>query len=168
MTSPQPSTAAPAAAVRRYRSTRHRVETGKPWPLGATPGRRGINFAVYSRIADRVEVCLFAPNGRETQRIALPGLTDDVWHGFVPGLRPGQLYGFRVHGPYEPSQGQRCNPAVLLMDPYARALPAPVIGTAHQFGYVLGHPEEDLEPATRDNGSTAPTCMVLRSRFDWG
>ncbi len=154
--------------VKRARATRHRVETGSPWPLGATADRHGVNFAVYSRIADRVEVCLFAPDGRETQRIALPGLTDDVWHGFIPGLRAGQHYGLRVHGPYDPGQGLRCNPALLLIDPYARALDGPVRGASDQFGYVLGHPDEDLVPASADNGATAPKGVVVRSRFEWG
>lgn len=153
---------------KRTRSTRPRVEAGDPWPLGATPKRHGVNFAVYSRVAEKVEVCLFAPDGRETQRIALPGLTDDIWHGFIPGLRAGQRYGFRVHGPYDPDQGLRCNPALLLLDPYARALPERVVGSKDQFGYVLGNPDEDLTPTPDDNGRTAPKGLVVRSRFDWG
>ncbi|WP_422845419.1 glycogen debranching protein GlgX [Acidovorax sp. M2(2025)] len=156
------------AQARRHRATRHRVEPGRPCPLGATAERQGVNFAVYSRVADRVELCLFTADGQETQRIALPTLTDDVWHGFVPGLRPGQHYGFRVHGPYEPERGQRCNPSVLLMDPYARALAAPVHGAPDQFSYVLGHADEDLAPWQGDNGATAPKSLVVRSRFDWG
>ncbi|CAN7265860.1 glycogen debranching protein GlgX [Acidovorax sp. LjRoot194] len=155
-------------SAKRSRATRHRVEAGRPWPLGATADRQGVNFAVYSGIADSVEVCLFAPDGSETERIALPALTDDVWHGYVHGLRPGQVYGLRVHGPYEPTQGKRCNPALLLMDPYAQALAAPVRGAPDQFGYVLGHADEDLAPSTTDNGRTAPKCRVVRSRFDWG
>ncbi|MCE1191577.1 MAG: glycogen debranching protein GlgX [Acidovorax sp.] len=156
------------APTRRHRATRHRIEPGRPWPLGATAERHGVNFAVYSRVADRVELCLFTADGQETQRMALPALTDDVWHGFVPGLRPGQHYGFRVHGPYEPEQGQRCNPSVLLMDPYARALAAPVHGAPDQFAYVLGHADEDFAPWQGDNGTTAPKALVVRSRFDWG
>lgn len=168
----RPATPAPgpldAPPARRSRATRHRTDAGQPWPLGATASRHGVNFAVYSRIADRVEVCLFGEDGRETERIALPGLTDDVWHGLVHGLRPGQRYGIRVHGPYAPEEGHRCNPALLLIDPYARALAAPVRGAADQFGYVLGQPEEDLQPSAQDNGATAPLCRVVRSRFDWG
>ena len=154
--------------TKRSRATRHRVEAGRPWPLGATADRHGVNFAVYSGMADAVEVCLFGADGRETERIALPALSDDVWHGYVHGLRPGQLYGLRVRGPYHPAQGQRCNPALLLMDPYALALAAPVRGAADQFGYVLGHEDEDLAPVADDNGRTAPKCRVVRSRFDWG
>ena len=164
----QPAAGSFGAVVKRSRATRHRVELGKPFPLGATAGRMGVNFAIYSSMADRVEVCLFAEDGRETERIALPGLTDDVWHGFVQGLKPGQRYGLRVHGPYAPEQGQRCNPALLLMDPYTRALAAPVRGAADQFGYVLGQPEEDLLPNPQDNGATAPKSRIVRSRFDWG
>jgi isoamylase len=149
-----------SSPTKRLRPTRHRVEMGQPWPLGATPSRHGVNFAVYSRVADRVEVCLFTAEGRETQRIPLPGLTDDVWHG--------QRYGFRVHGPYDPGQGLRCNPALLLLDPYARGIPARVVGAADQFGYVLGHADEDLQPSPHDNGPTAPKSLVVRSRFDWG
>ncbi len=156
------------ATVKRSRATRHRVERGEPAPLGASASRHGVNFAIYSRIADKVEVCLFAEDGRETERIELPGLTDDVWHGFVHGLKRGQRYGLRVHGPYEPEQGRRCNPALLLMDPYCKALAGRVQGAADQFGYVLGQPEEDLLPSTEDNGSTAPKGRVIRSRFDWG
>lgn len=157
-----------ASPTRRARATRHRAEPGRPWPLGATPERQGVNFAVYSRVADRIEVCLFTADGHETERIALPALTDDVWHGFVHGLRPGQRYGLRVHGPYDPAQGLRCNPQVLLIDPYARALDAPVRGGSDQFGYVLGSSDEDLEPTVEDNGRTAPKGVVVRSRFDWG
>jgi len=164
----QPAAGSFGAPVKRSRATRHRVELGNPFPLGATVGRMGVNFAIYSSMADRVEVCLFAEDGRETERIALPGLTDDVWHGFVQGLKPGQRYGLRVHGPYAPEQGQRCNPSLLLMDPYTRALDAPVRGAADQFGYVLGQPEEDLVPNPQDNGATAPKGRIVRSRFDWG
>lgn len=153
---------------KRSRTVRHRVSEGRPFPLGAMYENRGVNFAVHSRIAERVEVCLFDGEGRETARIALPGFTDDIWHGFVHGLRPGQRYGLRVHGPYEPAAGLRCNPALLLIDPYARALAAPVKGAPDQFAYVLGAPEEDLQPTDRDNGATAPQCRVVRSQFDWG
>ena len=159
---------APSPGGKRSRATRHRVEKGQPYPLGATAGRLGVNFAVYSSVADRIEVCLFSEDGRETERIALPGFTDDVWHGFVPGIKAGQRYGLRVHGPYEPEHGRRCNPALVLLDPYARALAGPVIGAADQFAYVLGAAEEDLQPTAEDNGATAPKARIVRSRFDWG
>ncbi len=98
------------------------IETGRATPLGATADDEGTNFAVYSSVAERVEVCLFDDSGRESYRADLPERTDSVWHGYVPGCRPGQRYGYRVHGPYAPEKGQRCNPAQLLLDPYARAL----------------------------------------------
>ena len=97
------------------------VWPGKPYPRGATFDGTGVNFAVFSQVATRVEVCLFDPQNpsREVERFDLPAMTDDVWHGYVPGLEPGTLYGLRVHGPYEPQKGQRCNPYKLLVDPYA-------------------------------------------------
>ncbi|WP_343590236.1 glycogen debranching protein GlgX [Paracidovorax wautersii] len=153
---------------RRGRAAQYTVERGEPWPLGATPDRNGVNFAVYSSVADRVEICLYADGDREIQRIALPALTDDVWHGYVPGLKPGQRYGLRVHGPYEPEAGKRCNPAKLLIDPYARALDRKIVGSIDQFGYAVGQDDEDLVPGDVDNGATAPKAVVVRSRFDWG
>src|SRR5581483_8606622 len=94
---------------------------GNPYPLGATFDGTGVNFSIYSGLAERVELCLFDENGSET-RVDLPEVTAYCWHGFIPGLQPGQRYGFRVHGPYSPEQGQRCNPAKLLLDPYAKAI----------------------------------------------
>src|SRR5438067_590793 len=88
-----------------------RCEPGRPWPLGATLTPDGVNFAVYSSVAESVEVCLFDATGtREVSRLGLAGRTDDVWHGFVPGLRAGARYGLRVHGRYDPDAGIRCNP----------------------------------------------------------
>ncbi|EJE50654.1 glycogen debranching enzyme GlgX [Acidovorax sp. CF316] len=157
----------PASTFKRLRPVRQ-VEPGRPWPLGATVDKLGVNFAVYSSVATRVEICLFSEHDREMERIALPCLTDDVWHGHVAGLKAGQKYGLRVDGPYQPEAGQRCNPAKLLMDPFARALDRPVRGAADQFGYELAQPDEDLVRSARDNGRTAPKCRVVRSRFDWG
>ena len=144
------------------------VSDGRPWPLGATVDRLGTNFAVYSSVATRVEVCLYSEHDREMDRITLPCCTDNVWHGHIAGIKPGQKYGLRVHGPYEPQQGHRCNPAKLLLDPYARAIDRPVRGASDQFGYELAHPEQDLVPSKRDNGRAAPKAKVVRSRFDWG
>ena len=100
------------------------VWPGKPFPRGACFDGAGVNFAVHSRVATRVEVCLYDPAdpARELERFDLPETTDFVWHGYVPGIEPGTLYGLRVHGPYEPHQGHRCNPHKLLVDPYAKAL----------------------------------------------
>src|SRR3712207_2485284 len=94
---------------------------GRPHPRGATWDGEGVNFALFAENAERVELCLFDPSGRhEVQRITLPEYTDHVWHGYLPEARPGQLYGFRVHGPYRPHDGHRYNPQKLLLDPYAR------------------------------------------------
>ncbi|GAA6119552.1 glycogen debranching protein GlgX [Acidovorax sp. FG27] len=158
----------PGKSPRRPRTARYTAERGRPWPLGATADRNGVNFAVYSSIADRIEICLYGDDDRELQRIVLPALTDDIWHGFVPGLKAGQRYGLRVHGPYAPEAGQRCNPAKLLMDPYARGLDRKVVGAIDQFGYAVGQDEEDLVIGDVDNGATAAKSLVVRSRFDWG
>src|SRR5271154_6475313 len=100
-----------------------KVWPGQPQPLGATWDGLGVNFALFSAHADKVELCLFdEQGGRETERIELPEFTDEVWHGFLPDARPGTIYGYRVHGPYEPTQGHRFNPNKVLLDPYARAI----------------------------------------------
>ncbi|AVP57837.1 glycogen debranching protein GlgX [Pulveribacter suum] len=155
------------ALSRKRRSTRHQVARGRAWPLGATLQSGGVNFAVYSSIATRVEICLFSDDDREVERIALPARSSDVWHGHVRGLKAGQKYGLRVHGPYDPAQGLRCNPAKLLLDPYALALDRPVRGDAGQFGYQLGQEDEDTRICDEDNGAGAPKCRVVRTRFDW-
>ena len=142
---------------------------GRPWPLGATVGDGGVNFAVFSGVADKVEICLFGDDGMtETQRIALPCRTDGVWHGFVHDLHAGAKYGLRVHGPYEPEAGLRCNPAKLLLDPYARALDRPLHGAAWQYGYKLGEEERDLVADDTDNAAEAAKCVVADDSFDWG
>src|SRR5579875_680997 len=96
------------------------AEAGDPATRGATFDGEGVNFALFSGYAERVEVCLFDANGNETERVTLPEYTDEIWHGYIPGLKPGQLYGYRVHGPFEPEKGHRFNPNKLLIDPYAR------------------------------------------------
>src|SRR5207237_4641146 len=99
-----------------------KVWPGRPYPLGATWDGEGVNFALFSAHAARVELCLFDPSGEhETARIELPEYRDEIWHGYLPGIRPGQIYGYRVHGPYKPEEGHRFNPNKLLLDPYARA-----------------------------------------------
>ncbi len=165
-------TGAPPAVqirTRRPRARHHRVDIGRPYPLGATPTTGGVNFAVYATIADKVEVCLYAEDGTtQVERISLPAYTQGVWHGFVSGLRAGQLYGLRVHGPYDPARGLRCNPNKLLIDPYARALDRPVRGDATQFAYAVGSEKEDFDVDAKDNGRTAVKGKVVRLQFDWG
>ena len=138
-----------AAAPRRRRVQARmsrralRVWPGLPHPLGATWDGRGVNFALFSENAERVELCLFDARGqRELQRIALPEYTDQVWHGYLPDLRPGQLYGYRVHGPYDPARGHRFNPHKLLLDPYAKALHGAFRWSDALYGYRLGHKGE--------------------------
>ncbi len=143
---------------------------GKPYPQGATYDGHGVNFAVFSRHATRVEVCLFDPANpaRQTARFALPQLTDHVFHGYAPGLRPGTLYGLRVHGPYDPEAGHRFNPYKLLVDPYARAIHGEVDWKAPVFGYTLGHEQKDLVMSTEDSAAGCPKSVVVADDFDWG
>lgn len=142
---------------------------GQSWPLGATLQEGGVNFAVYACGVERVEVCLFDAGGsREERRIPLPACTDDVWHGFIPGLRAGALYGLRVHGRYDPHHGWRCNPRKLLLDPYAKQLDRPLRGAAWQYAYPLGHDKRDLHPDPQDNGAAAAKCIVVDPAYDWG
>ena len=136
--------------------------------MGPTVRDGGVNFAVFSSVAEKVELCLFDPGGRELQRLALPCRNDNIWHGFVPGLTAGTLYGLRVHGPYDPEAGVRCNPAKLLLDPYARAIDRPLRGAAWQYAYTLGNPGQDLQLDPLDNGANAAKCIVVDERFDWG
>jgi glycogen operon protein len=122
------------------------VWLGQPYPLGSTWDGRGVNFALFSENASAIDLCLFdGPTGsREIARIRLPEQTDQVWHAYLPGIRPGQLYGYRVYGPYEPQAGHRFNPSKLLLDPYARAFAGTVQWSDAVFGYTIGHPDADL------------------------
>jgi glycogen operon protein len=143
------------------------VQPGRPYPLGAHWDGRGVNFALFSAHAEAVELCLFDRSGRqETARVALPEHTDEVWHGYLPGLRPGQLYGYRVAGPYDPARGHRFNRHKLLLDPYARALAGELRWTDAHFGYRIGSPREDLSFDGRDNARDMPKCRVVDLRPD--
>ncbi len=137
-----------------------RVWPGHPHPLGAFWDGRGVNFALFSAHAERVEVCLFDAAGRET-RADLPCFTDEVWHGYVPGLKPGQLYGYRVHGPFRPERGHWFNPNKLLVDPYARALAGTLDWTGPNFSFQVGHPRGDLSFCARDNAATMLKGRVM-------
>ena len=146
-----------------------KVWPGKPFPLGATWDGEGVNFALFSESATKVELCLFdVPEGnKETARIAAPEQTGRVWHVYLPELRPGQLYGYRVYGPYEPAQGQRFNPAKLLLDPYAKGIAGDLRWSDELFGYTVDHAEADLSCGGRDSAANMPKCMVMDDRFDW-
>ncbi|MBZ4330881.1 glycogen debranching protein GlgX [Corallococcus sp. AS-1-12] len=151
-------------------SSKREIWPGKPWPRGATFDGSGTNFAVYSQVATRVEVCLFdrADPTKEIERFDLPMSTEFVWHGYVPDLEPGTLYGLRVHGPYEPEKGHRCNPHKLLVDPYAKALYGEVDWKQPVFGYPLEHPKKDLMRDERDSAAGMPKGVVVSDFFDWG
>jgi glycogen operon protein len=147
-----------------------RVWPGKPYPLGATWDGRGVNFALYAEHATRVELCLFdSPDAeRESERIAMPEQTDMVWHAFLPDVAPGQLYGYRVHGPYEPLQGHRFNPNKVLLDPYAKLVGRRTRWDDSLFGYTIGSADEDLSYDERDSAAFAPLAAVTDSAFTWG
>jgi glycogen operon protein len=150
--------------------SRLRVEPGLPNPLGATWDGAGVNFALFSANAHKVELCLFDPKGkRETDRIPLPEYTHEVWHGYFPDLRPGQLYGYRVHGPYDPANGHRFNPNKLLIDPYAKSLFGEIRWHDAHFGYRVGSARADLVPDTRrDSAFVMPKCVVIDTAVTWG
>ena len=140
------------------------VRPGEPFPLGATWDGRGTNFSLFSEVAERVELCLFDDDGTET-RIDLRERTAFCWHGYLRGVGPGQRYGFRVHGPWDPAQGHRCNPAKLLVDPYARAITGTIDWTPALFPYPLSG--DDLEREDSDSAPFMPKGIVVDSAFDW-
>lgn len=147
------------------------VWPGRPSPLGATWDGQGVNFALYSENAEGVEVCLFdAPEAAQASRvIPVKHRTRHTWHVYCVGCSPGQLYGYRVYGPYDPFRGHRFNPAKLLVDPYARSLTGAVDWTrGSPFGYPLGHPEGDLARDDSDDAGAVPKSIVGDERFDWG
>jgi isoamylase len=143
---------------------------GSPFPRGAAFDGRGVNFAVYSHAATRVEVGLYDPADptREVDRFDLPEVTGHTWHGYVPELQPGALYGLRVHGPYAPHRGQRCNPNKLLVDPYAKAVRGKVDWTQAVTGYVPEDERADLSFDERDSAPGVPKGVIVDDRFDWG
>ena len=137
------------------------LREGSPLHLGAVPDNRGTNFAVFSSSATKVEVCLFDRRGEtEIARITLPEYTNEVWHGYLEGVRPGTIYGIRVHGPYEPDAGLRFNPNKLLMDPYAQSHRGSLEWRPEVFGYQLGHKDMDLSFDDRDSAPYVPKCIV--------
>ncbi len=147
-----------------------RVFPGAPYPLGGTWDGLGVNFALYSEHATKVELCLFdstAP-GPEAVRIELSEQTDMVWHGYLPDLKPGQLYGYRVHGPYDPARGLRFNPAKVVLDPYAKSIARPVRWHDSLFGYTVGSRDADLSMDSHDSAASAPVAAVIDPAFTWG
>jgi glycogen operon protein len=155
--------------VRALTATRSRVWPGRPAPLGATWDGGGVNFALFSANAEKVELCLFDRSGmREIARVPLAECTDEVWHGYLPDARPGLLYGYRVHGPYQPERGHRFNPNKLVLDPYARALHGSLKWSDAHFGYRTGSPRADLSFDRRDNARGMPKCRVVETEFSWG
>ncbi len=147
-----------------------RVWPGQPYPLGATWTGLGVNVAVFSAHATTVELCLFdgADAARPSVCVALPEHTDMVWHGYFPDVRPGQLYGFRVHGPYDPRSGHRFNPHKVVVDPYARSVARSVRWDDSLFGYRIGDANGDLSFDTRDNAAYCPLAAIVDTAFTWG
>ena len=142
---------------------------GLPYPLGANYDGNGVNFALFSKNATRVQLCLFDADGKNEKRVDLPRYTDEVWHGYIKGLRWGQRYAYRVHGPYEPEKGLRFNPNKLLLDPYAKKLTAPILAHNSQLGYNLRSPKADLSFSTKDSADYLPKCVVVDDNyFQWG
>ena len=145
-----------------------RLREGLPHPRGATWDGRGVNFSLFSAHATKVELCLFDSDGeRELERIELPEYTDEIWHGYVPDLGPGTVYGYRVHGPYEPEQGHRFNPHKLLLDPYAREFVGELKWDPACFGYTIGAEGDDLTFDERDSAPFMPKGVVVDPGFDW-
>jgi isoamylase len=145
------------------------VWRGQPYPRGATWDGEGVNFALFSEHAEKVELCVFDPAGRrELQRVDIAERTDFIWHCYLPEARPGMLYGYRVHGPYRPEDGHRFNHSKLLLDPYARNIVGNLRWSDALFGYTIGNRREDLSHDRRDSAAAMPKCKVIDPAFTWG
>ena len=155
--------------MKRRPGAKLKIWPGKPYPLGATWDGRGVNFAIFSANATHVELCLFDSITATEERYCIPlrEQTDLVWHGYLPGIRPGQLYGYRVHGPYDPDHGHRFNPNKVLLDPYAKAVGRGIQWSDTMFGYSIGHGQEDLSFDGRNNADCAPLGVVIKPKFGW-
>ncbi len=141
---------------------------GKPTPFGATPDAAGVNFAIFSAHAEKIELCIFDTQGQqELARVELPGHSHDVWHGYLPQAKPGLVYGYRVHGPYAPESGHRFNPNKLLIDPYARQLQGELVWCDEIFGFEVDHPDADRSFDTRDSAPFVPKSVVVEQSFTW-
>lgn len=161
-------TATPTEIHQAFKATqRSRISEGAPTPLGATWDGVGVNFALFSSSATRVELCLFDSSGKtEVERIELPEYTDEVWHVYLPDLGPGALYAYRVYGPYDPANGHRHNPNKLLLDPYAKAYAGDLSWKPEIFGYQM-ESGDDLTFDERDSASFVPKCRVIDPSFTW-
>ncbi len=148
-------------------SDRATQTAGSPFPRGATWNGRGVNFSLFSEGSEFVELCLFDASGQNETRIRIRERTGGAWHIFLPDVVPGQLYGYRVHGPYEPAKGLRFNPNKLLLDPYAKVIGRELRWADELFGYTVGHPDGDLKCDERDSAAFAPLAAVVDGSFDW-
>ncbi|MGH8418210.1 MAG: glycogen debranching protein GlgX [Pseudomonas sp.] len=149
--------------------TASRIREGLPFPLGANWDGLGVNFAIFSANATKVELCLFDSTGEtELERIELPEYTDEIFHGYLPDAHPGLVYGYRVYGPYDPQNGHRFNHNKLLIDPYAKQLVGELKWSEALFGYTIGHPDEDLSFDERDSAPFVPKCKVIDPAYTWG
>lgn len=148
---------------------KYSIYPGKPYPLGATWDGEGVNFSLYAENATKVQLCLFDGdgNGAREEVITLTERTHQVWHTYVPGVRPGQRYGYRVHGPFEPQAGHRYNPHKLLLDPYAKAVSGAVVAHEAQLGYLVNHPDGDLSFSRVDSAPFVPKSVIIDPAFDW-
>ena len=150
-------------------STASRIREGLPFPLGANWDGLGVNFAIFSANATKVELCLFDSTGEtELERIELPEYTDEIFHGYLPDAHPGLVYGYRVYGPYDPKNGHRFNHNKLLIDPYAKQLVGELKWSEALFGYTIGHPDDDLSFDERDSAPFVPKCKVIDPAYTWG
>jgi len=155
--------------VNTLEETDLKVLPGKPFPLGSSWDGNGINFALFAENATSVELCLFNSENDEEEhtKIRIEEVTHHVWHVYLPGLNPGQLYGYRVYGPYEPENGHRFNPAKLLVDPYAKAIAGNIKWDDSVFGYEIGHEDKDLSMSESNSAAFIPKSIVIDNQFDW-
>lgn len=150
------------------RMSKLRMLPGRPYPLGANYDGQGTNFAIFSKNAEKIELCFFNENGKtEIARIELSEYTDEVWHCYLPEVKPGQLYGYRVYGEYAPERGHRFNGNKLLIDPYAKAIFGKVVWSSTLFSYQLNNPEKDLSFDERDSAKFMPKCVVIDETYKW-
>ena len=144
------------------------VTNGRAYPLGATYDGQGVNFALFSAYAEKVELCLFDATGtKEISRVAITENDNNIWHVYIKDLAPGQVYGYRVYGPYKPEEGKRFNPNKLLLDPYAKKMIGKLIWHKALFGYDTDSPLKDLSFSTLDSAPYMPKAVVISDDFDW-